>query len=523
VEKWEVYMNIQQLHRQGFNISQIAAMLGVSRTTVYGYLGKSPDEMSIWIASTMERRKKLAPYEKHLISWLKEHPDLSSAQIHDWLKERYPTFTVGESTVRSYVKELREKYHIPKEKVQRSYEAIPESPMGQQVQVDFGQTKQKTSAGKEIKLYFICFVLSHSRYKCAYWLDRPFTTRDVVTTHEEAFRYFEGIPHELVYDQDALLVVNENAGDIILTKEFQTYKEERKLNIHLCRKADPESKGKIENVVGYIKNNFAKHRVFHNLSQWNEQFEDWLQRTGNRNVHQTTKKRPAEVFSLEKQHLRPVSTSIKMLPKSNSSISRTVRKDNTILYASNRYSVPLGTYSKVSEVYISVNEGQQIHIYEQVDGPMIAEHTIDPRRGILVQDRKHTRDRSKGIAAYIDSLSEQFENTSLAQRFFEGVRSTYPRYIRDQLQLISRTLKSLDDITKDQAKECMKRSIFSASEFRDITQYVTRIRGKKSTNLSVPGESAKGINHFHSSSLIHIRPGTRSMDDYVSILKGESV
>ncbi|WP_052123411.1 MULTISPECIES: transposase [Heyndrickxia] len=95
---------------------------------------------------------------------------------------------------------------------------------------------------------------------------------------------------ELVYDQDALLMVNENAGDLILTKEFQSYREARKLKVYFCRKADPESKGRIENVVGYVKGNFAKHRIFQNIDQWNESCISWLERTGNRKVHNTTKK-----------------------------------------------------------------------------------------------------------------------------------------------------------------------------------------------------------------------------------------
>ncbi|WP_169818481.1 hypothetical protein [Domibacillus iocasae] len=35
---------------------------------------------------------------------------MSSAQVHDWLKERVPEIKVGESTVRSYVAELRREY-----------------------------------------------------------------------------------------------------------------------------------------------------------------------------------------------------------------------------------------------------------------------------------------------------------------------------------------------------------------------------------------------------------------------------
>jgi transposase len=104
--------------------------------------------------------------------------------------------------------------------------------MGEQAQVDFGQTKQKTTNGKEVKLYFISFVLSHSRYKYVEWLDRPFTTRDVIRAHENAFEYFGGIPNELVYDQDSLIVVSENSGDLILTSEFQSYRQERGLHLH---------------------------------------------------------------------------------------------------------------------------------------------------------------------------------------------------------------------------------------------------------------------------------------------------
>ncbi len=38
----------------------------------------------------------------------------------------------------------------------------------------------------------------------------------------------------------------------------------------MCRASDPESKGRVENTVGYAKNNFASHRVFTNLEKWNE-------------------------------------------------------------------------------------------------------------------------------------------------------------------------------------------------------------------------------------------------------------
>src|SRR5699024_9454160 len=342
-DKWKMYMEIHQLLKQGFSKVKVAEKLNVCRTTIYRYINRNPETMSKWVKQTKVRRKKLDGYKDLILSWLMEHPDMSAAQVLDWLQEKYANLEVAESTVRLYVRGLRKEYDIPKETTPRSYEAVPEVPLGKQMQVDFGQTEQFRPDGTKVKLRLIAFVLGNSWYKYKEWLDRTFTTRDVVRAHENAFRYLGGMTDEIVYDQDALILVSENGGDLVLTREFQSYKEERKLVIHMCRKADPESKGKIENVVKYVKQNFAKHRMYHGLDAWNEAGWDWLERTGNFKTHHTIKKRPIEVFALEKQHLRPASSPIVSYLDGDyeSSITRTVRKDNTIWYKSNRYSVPL--------------------------------------------------------------------------------------------------------------------------------------------------------------------------------------
>lgn len=177
VDKWEVYMEIQQLIKQGFSKLKVAEKLGVSRSTVYCHLRRTSTEMAQWVDSLQTRRKKLDPYKELILSWLRHHPDMSSAQVEDWLKEKYKKLEVGESTVRDYVRRLRDKYKIVKESSPRDYEAIPDSPMGEQIQVDFGHTKQRTHDNKEIKLNFIAFVLSNSRYKYKEWLDSPLQHR----------------------------------------------------------------------------------------------------------------------------------------------------------------------------------------------------------------------------------------------------------------------------------------------------------------------------------------------------------
>lgn len=233
----------------------------------------------------------------------------------------------------------------------------------------------------------------------------------------------------MVYDQDNIIIVSENHGDIIYTQQFESYRREEKFQIYACRGFDPESKGKIENVIGFIKKNFAKHRLYTSSDEWNEQGKLWLERRGNGKMHHTTKKRPANVFKEERHHLRPVRQLIHVPAKDKQtylnttpSVARVVRKDNTILHKANRYSVPLGTYSHFGK-------DVQLHIHEntlRVIGPEINEiiglHEISDQKSVLIQSRDHTRDRSKGIPAYIESTATKFKSKDLAHRYLAEVK-----------------------------------------------------------------------------------------------------
>lgn len=516
-EKLMLYLNIQQLHQRKFKVSQIAQELKVSRPTVYKYLKMTFEETKAYMEQLQGKGKKLDPYRDWIIAWLEEYPHLSAAQIHDWLLERYPDLVVGESTVRAYVKEMREIYQIEKKVIIRQYEAIPEQPMGKQIQVDWGETKQKTTKKTEIKLYFIAFVLAHSRYKYMEWQDRPFTTNDAIRCHENAFQFYGGRTEEIVYDQDRLITVSENSGQLLLTSEFQSYVNERKFKVHLCRKADPESKGMIENVVKYIKGNFADSRVFSNIEDWNNRALQWLHRTGNQHVHQTTKKRPAEVFPVEKQHLQPVSSPLSYESVITPSITRNISKDNTIRFKSNRYSVPLGTYSAVSdnEVFIEVTSSQPptLIIRKQLDGEVIAEHSISNEKGKLIQHLHHIRDRSKGIEEFKQQLVSHFEDQERATSYLNEICLRYPRYRRDQLIIIQNVIEKYPMWIEATLTKCIIDKLYSANDFRDIANHQNTLQTECTQKVKPPF-----IKHSGKDNIIVT---TRSLTAYTSILGGE--
>ncbi|MFB4472591.1 IS21 family transposase, partial [Oceanobacillus caeni] len=132
MEKWMVYQEIHRLKSIGFSNTKIAKKLKISRNRVIEYLSMTPEEFAEFIASLQNRTKKLDPYQNYILTWLKEHPDMTSSQIHDWLQDRLDVQSVAENTVRNYVNDLRDKYHIPKETMERMYGAVEELPMGKQ-------------------------------------------------------------------------------------------------------------------------------------------------------------------------------------------------------------------------------------------------------------------------------------------------------------------------------------------------------------------------------------------------------
>jgi transposase len=96
-----------------------------------------------------------------------------------------------------------------------------------------------------------------------------------------AFQYFGGRTSEIVYDQDRVLAASENAGDLTLAETSGKYVSYAGFSVHLCRGYDPQSKGKIESVVKYVKHNFLSRRYYPGISRLNSDGLARLERAAN--------------------------------------------------------------------------------------------------------------------------------------------------------------------------------------------------------------------------------------------------
>ena len=463
----KVYNAIHQLKERGFKKDSVAKQLDINWRTVDRYWDMTVEEYESQ-ARQLKRGSQLDDYKDQIILWLRQYPAMTAAQVGDWLKEHYKA-SFKERTVSRYVKRLREEYGLKKTVTPRDYEAVPELPMGQQVQVDFGQKLMPNVDGGLTKVYAAVFLLARSRYKYAEMQSRPFTSVDLVRICHNCFRYFGGMPQEMVFDQDSILCVSENAGDIIYTYEFEKFRQETRVSIYLCRGADPESKGKIENSVKYVKGNFLSGACL-----------EWLERTANAKEHGTTKLIPAEVFKEEREYLRPL---VGLDESSNPFICRTVRKDNTILYNSNRYSVPLGTYNTQPEVRLETRDNM---LYIQtVFGEPICEHRIATGRGLLIQNKSHTRDRTTAL----DKLQDDLDAALLGQAtdFLQVIRTEKSRYSRDQFKIIQSLIDQYGVANVlEGVNFCMNNTLHSANILKDFLVHQGKTKGTQESSVVVP-------------------------------------
>ena len=466
LNNWIMYHEIHKLHRLGFSNPKIADYLVLDTRTVKKYLEMTEEDYEKYLLKGQYRSKVLSPYETFVRDKLGQYPETSAAQIHDWLKEHHSDFPhTNPRTVYNFVMFVRQKHNIPIVKVSREYFTIEELPYGEQAQIDFGHYNMRLVNGKRKKISFFAIVLSRSRMKYIWFWDKSYTARDVCEAHEKAFAFYGGIPQTVVYDQDRTMVVDENIGDIILTATFKQYTRSRSFKLHFCRKADPESKGKIENVVQYVKKNFLYNRTYWDIVTLNTEASSWLARTANALPHNFTKKVPQEEYSIEKEYLNPYTP---LIIENKETKAYLVRKTNAFAYKSNFYSVPIGTY-KGDDTHVIIKEIAGVLEVYSSDQELICTHRISSEIGQLIANTNHKRDTSKSLDQMMLLVTSYFTDKDMAVQYLKKINQKLPRYIRDHLQVILKALDGSEKQAADSALDfCLKNDILNGYDFEQV-------------------------------------------------------
>jgi len=482
--------------------------LSIDRKTVKKMLRMSLDDYLDHLSDT--RTKILDSYETFICNLLKEYPFLSSAVVEDRLKEHYPDIReVSSKTVYNYVMKVRFKYNIDKvnDNHLRMMRKWADTPFGEWGQVDFGTTLMNTEGGSKHRIHFFVMVLGRSRQKYVYFQSVPFTSKTAIYAHQLSFEYLQGSPQKLLYDQDRVFTKGENFGDIVLTQDFGRYCSQEVFTPVFCRKADPQTKGKVENVVKYIKYNFLCARKYLSDEQLNREAQEWLIRTGNSKENNGTQLVPQEEWIKEREYLlTPRMNPIAPEPEYR---EYNVRRDHTIRFRGNYYSLPRGTHKGDStrvRVYVTAHK-LRITSHE---GEELAEHLIPEIKGTYVSSIEHWKIPDMCSSELYEKVLVGMGETKVAIAWMQLLAEKKKRYLKDNLIALNRCIDRYDkDILEKTLDKCLENNIYNAADFADIAK---TLFGRTTIQIDAGKTSMTTLRK------IAMEPQTRDINSYQSIM-----
>ena len=370
-EEYLVLRDISQRFRHPdgkINYSAMARHTGHDRKTLRKYLAKN-------ILPTIQTRKpkssKLEHYKEYILQRLKDYPAVSASRIFREIRER--GYSGGITILRDYISIIRPNEEIPA--VYR-YETKP----GVQAQVDWGDCGKVIIDGTSHHLYCFAYTLGYSRMKYI-----EFTLKTDVQTligcHIHAFEYCNGLPQEILYGNIKQVVIKR----AIKAKNHEWNSQFRNFFIHygfiprLCRPYRPQTKGKIENVVGFVKRDFLYGGSFESFTHLNQQARTWMDRV-NGTVHGTTNEIPFVRFQNE-----PLKLLAGIAPFTQSTeMPRKITRDAYLSYLGNRYSVPYTYAGRNAQIRI---ENGILHIL--IGTTEVAHHQVIPGNRRTSRSKDH--------------------------------------------------------------------------------------------------------------------------------------
>lgn len=321
--KGNLWMEIRNERKKGLSYTEIARKHHIDPRTAKKY---AESDVRPVYTLTAPKPSKLDPY-KHLIDmWLEEAP-YSAVRIHEKLMEQ--GCDCKYTIVRQYVATRKAALN---EKATVRFETMP----GLQGQVDWGffENYKVLENGESRKLYCFLMVLGYSGMRYIEFVTDMSTTT-LIKCHINAFRYFDGYPEEILYDNMKQVVVKRmlKQSESELNKQFEDFAGFYGFKPILCRPYRGQTKGKVERTVRYVRENFMVGITYHSLADLNSQAHAWCNKI-NARIHGTTNERPIDRLADEK--LLPLKREY-IIDRIN---LRRVEKDCLISYAGNKYSVP---------------------------------------------------------------------------------------------------------------------------------------------------------------------------------------
>lgn len=287
---------------------------------------------------------------------------------------------------------------------------------GEIAQVDFGYAGRQwdPTTGQLRKAWVFVMVLGHSRHQFSRVVfDQRVETW--ISLHEQAFRFFGGVPRTVVPDNLKAAVIRAAFGvsepGCALNRSYRELARHYGFKVDPTPPAAPKKKGKVESCVKYVKNNALKGRDGERIDEVNAHLERWVVEIAGTRTHGTTGKQPLEVFEAEE---RAELLALPSRPYEPVTWKKaTVHQDSHVVFERRMYSVPWQLVGR--EVWIRATSAT-VAIYFEDDrqathrregkGPWSTDeaHLPQPRAALRHRSRGYWEDRADRLGTEVGQV-----------------------------------------------------------------------------------------------------------------------
>jgi transposase len=290
VEQWA---ELRRLHFvEGVSIRELERRTGLHRQTIRRALRS----MAPPRCCRRPQPSKLDPFREEVQRLLREDARLPGVRVLELIREL--GYEGSHSILYEYLQALRPLY-LPRP---RTFQRTQYRP-GELVQFDLWEPGAEVPVGygQARRGYVVVGCLGYSRAGAGalvFSKEAP----DLLWGMRRCLWRLGGLPRTLVWDREGAL----HAGGGHPTDAFAGFCGTLRVGWHFCQPADPQAKGLVERLQGYMETSFEPGRAFANELDFEEQLDRWFDERANARVHKTLRCRPVDRLADEREMMRPL-------------------------------------------------------------------------------------------------------------------------------------------------------------------------------------------------------------------------
>ncbi len=351
------------------NLAELERRTGVSRGRLRRLKRNGFQDLPRKTKGRKHKVTKLSGYTGLIDSLLKQGTKNSSVVLDRLLQAGYEG---GATIVKEYI--AAHKHLLPAKRQQvapqgnrgRRYTTDP----GEAFQMDWGFTKVLNPDGVEFQVACFAMICHHCGQRYVEFFPNA-RQENLFIGMIHAFQYM-GVPRFVLTDNMKSVVIRRDMeGHPVWQKDYEAFMRAVGFETKLCKPRHPFTKGKVERLVRFVKENFLVERVFSNVTDLNWQALEWCNRQ-NGIYNKAVDGVPQQL------HTKLCGECLKELPITDVTRfylcpERKISFDGFVNYEGRRFGVP---YSYTGAIARVSRSGDRLYIYSFDLHVLLATHDV---------------------------------------------------------------------------------------------------------------------------------------------------